>query len=391
MKKEILLLLLMTLLAACSGGSGTSPTTPITSAAGKETAVVATTAADYSSGAVSVLTKDSQGQLSALNNLVPNGSDLSIAAYGRYFYRINRFGNGNNITKYAIDAPQTSLWQFSVQDSNSSSVSSNPHDMVFVSDTRAYVLRYGSTRAWIVNPAANSEANFKTGELDLSAYGGTDGIPEMDSAVIADGKLFITLQRLEGPVLQPDNISYLAVFDIKTDKEIDVGIAGDTLKGIPLLVRNPTKILYDRNSDSIYVLGSGSTLPPLKYVGGIEKINATSYKQTLILDDGNNSVHPYGVFFQMALVAPDTLYFVGYQGWQNNTLYRLNMVSGKVAATTIPQLINGDIADLEVDQQGRLWVADDANATVRVIDPVSGDQLDAVYTILNPEKIVFIH
>ncbi len=365
-----------------STGIRNQPVTPVT-------AVIATTAADYSSGALAIVSGNSQGQFSSLNALDPTDSDISIAAYGQYFYRIGRAFAGNNITKFSINKPQTPIWQYSVNATTGSAVLSNPHDMVFASATKAYVLRYGTTKAWIVNPSTTTKTGFKTGELNLSAYGGIDGIPDMDSAVIADGKLFITLQRLEGPMLQPDNVSYLAVFDIKTDKEINVGIPGDTLKGIPLKVRNPTKILYDATTDEIYVQGSGSTLPPLKYVGGIEAINASTYTSKLILDDGDKNNHPYGLIYQMTLASPNILYFVGYDGWQNNTLYVMNIKTSKILKTRVAQLIGGDIGDITTDNQGRVWVGDNANAAIRIIDSGSCDQVAVVSTRLNPEKIVF--
>ncbi len=351
-------------------------------------AVIATTAVDFSSGAHAIVTSDSTGELTALNNLVPTASDITVATYGEHFYRIERAFAGNNITKFSFANPQLPVWQFSVNDP-ASAVLSNPHDMVFVSETKAYVLRYGSTKAWIVNPSATQESDFKIGELDLSAYGGVNGIPDMDSAVIANGKLFITLQRLEGPSFQPDNVSYVAVFDITTDQEIDAGISGDTLKGIPLLARNPTNILYDSNRGKIYVQSSGSTLPPLKYVSGIETIDVTTYASELILDDGDETDHPYGVIYQIALASSDVLYFVGYDGFRNNTLYVMDLETSRILPSKIGALISGDIASLATDALGRIWVGDNANASIRVIDTLNCEEVVAVSTNLNPAKIVF--
>ncbi|NOQ89572.1 MAG: hypothetical protein GQ549_01355, partial [Gammaproteobacteria bacterium] len=274
------------------------------------TALAVTVAADYGSGAHALISGDNKGQFVSLNDLDATDSDITIAIYGEHFYRIGRQFAGNSITKYAIANPGALIWQRSVNDPMSA-VASNPADMIFVSETKAYVLQYNKTKAWIVNPSAATEAGFKIGEIDLSAYGGIDGIPEMHGGVIVDNKLFITLERLEGASKQPDNVSYLAVIDVTTDLEIDVGIDGDAFKGIPLQARNPTQILYDETSNQIYVLGSGSTLPPLKYVGGIETIDATNYVSNFILDDGDDEEHPYGIIYQMALVTSDLLYFVG--------------------------------------------------------------------------------
>ncbi len=183
-----------------------------------QTAVIATTASGYTSGAHSVVTVDPVGgPRVAQNNLIPTKSDISIAAYGNYFYRLGR-SQMEHLTKFDINAPDTPIWQFSVLGDEETA---NPHDVIFVSEEKAYVLRYGSAKAWIINPSATTEDEFKIGELDLSAYDDGDGIPEMNSGVIADGKLFITLQRQDrsggygGWVL---NEAWMAVIDTETQE-----------------------------------------------------------------------------------------------------------------------------------------------------------------------------
>ena len=74
---------------------------------------------------------------------------------------------------------------------------SNPYEMLFVSDSKAYILRYGSSDIWIVDPsvsAADEEA-FKTGEISLKAYD-SDQVPNMVSGLIHDGKLFVVMQAM---------------------------------------------------------------------------------------------------------------------------------------------------------------------------------------------------
>ncbi|HHJ34581.1 MAG TPA: hypothetical protein ENJ87_02335, partial [Gammaproteobacteria bacterium] len=174
------LLVTLSILVSCTQGSGSGAT--------DANAIIATVAADFSSGAHSVISKDGNGDRISLNELLPTASDITVAAFRKNFYRIERAFAGNNITKFSSSDPQTPVWQFSTNDAGSA-ILSNPHDMVFVSETKAYVLRYGTSTAWIVNPSAQTEAEFKTGELDLSAYADADGVPEMDSGVVVDGRL----------------------------------------------------------------------------------------------------------------------------------------------------------------------------------------------------------
>ncbi len=377
--KLIGLLILLQTLLACSQDEAS------TFVNADKAAIVATIAADYSSGAHAVISKDDNGNRMAANDLVPTGSDITVAAYGTNFYRIERAYAGNNITKFSGSDAQTPVWQYSTNDVGSA-VSSNPYDMIFASETKAYVLRYDTGVAWIVNPSAATEAEFKIGELDLSAYD-ADGVPEMAGGVIVNGRLYITLQRLESYAVTQN--AYVAVFDINTNQEIDANIAGDTLKGIPLQARNPTNIVYEPVSNSIYVQGSGSFFPE-EFTGGIERINLATLTTTVILDDGDGVTHPYGLITGLAAVSENELYFIGYAGYADNTLYKLDLNTAEITATGVVSLLNGQISSLSVDSEGLLWVSDSANATIRIIDPVSDTEIDALYTNLNPHKVVFV-
>ena len=371
--------LLLSLLAVASCSEDSS-TTQISA-----NAVIATVAADFSSGAHSVVSKDDNGVRIASNELLPTGSDLTVAAYGSHFYRIERAFAGNNITKFASSDPQTPIWQYSTNDTGSA-VLSNPHDMIFVSETKAYVLRYGTGTMWIVNPAATTEAEFKIGEIDLSYYDSTDSVPEMDSGVVVDGKLYITLQRLDGFSVTQD--AYVAIFDVNTDEEIDANVPGDSFKGIPLQTRNLTNIVYEPISNSIFVQGSGSFFP-VEYTSGIERISLDDLSTSVVLSDGDEVTHSYGLITEMAAVSDTLLYFVGYAGFTDNTLYKLDLVTAEITETAVSSLINGQISYLTVDEDGLLWVSDSANATVRIIDTATDTEVDALSTSLNPDKIVF--
>ncbi len=382
--KTIRLLLLpifLLILASCSPQS--TPTGTVDA-----NAVVATTAADYSSGAYSIISKDKKGVRIAVNNYNPRGSDITVAAYGQYFYMIGRTLAGNNITKYASNNPRTQIWQFSTNSGSNSTVLSNPHDMIFASATKAYVLRYGTSKVWIVNPSATTAAGFKIGELDLSAYNGAGGTPDMDGGVIVKGKLYITLQRLDKNYDATQN-GYIAIFNVKTDKEIDAHISGDNLKGIPLQVRNPTGIIYEAKTNSLFVQGSGNYYPPLEYTGGIEEINLDNYAGNVIVDDGDAITHLYGFITKLAVISPDLLYFVGYNSFKDNTLYRFDLKTHKIKSTAVSALLHGQIAYITVDKNGLLWVSDSANATVHIINPLTDTEVDELSTSLNPGKIVF--
>ena len=364
-----------------------------------QSAVVATAAADYSSGAHAVVSVDpAGGPRSVQNNLLPTVSDIIVAAYGHYFYRIERY-QADNLTKFDIAAPSTPIYQYSVLGSDETG-SANPHAMIFLNAQKAYLLRYEKATAWIVNPSATTESAFKIGELDLSAYADSDGIPEMESGVIVNGKLFITLQRLDqnnGWV--PSNTAYAAVFDTATDTEIDTGIANsDGVKGIPLPVKNPTAIQYLAATNTVYLqavgdYGSSWTGRDPDYSGGIVTIDPSTYAVSMLVDDGDADSHPYGNIAGMAVVSADKGYFIGYADSGDNTLYGFSPATGAVTGPVHADLAGKNIAGMQsgnqTDQNGMLWVCNQTDAQVIVLNTADNTIDETISTNLNPIMVAF--
>lgn len=359
-------------------------------------AVVVTAAADFTSGAHSVINVNPPRV--AQNKLVPTISDLSVACHGRFFYRIERFTQ-DNVTKFDVQQPDQVIFQYSTHDSTDT-VSSNPSAMVFVDETRAYLLRYGSTKAWIVNPSAKTESEFKVGELDLSAYDEGDGTPEMQDAVIIGNRLFIVMQRLKS--FEPTETAYVAVFDVSTDAEVDTGMGVmEGLKGIPLAVRNPLSIEYLPESGLLYVQAVGRFSfgsQPAEFTGGIESVDPLSFVTHIVLDDGNELMPAaFGQILDMVLVSATQGYIIGTTGFQSNTLYRFDPSSGTVLSGVngpigIAGLFNQNLTDIAVDQNDKLWVGNgDLSAPGMVIINTTDDSVEEalISTELNPVKTVF--
>ncbi len=356
-------------------------------------AVIATGASDYSSGAHSVLGYDAPR--SATNDLLPTISDLKISSYGKYFYRMERSGS-NSITKFSIEDPSTPIWQYSTDEAGDDN--SNPSAMIFVSDTKAYLLRYNSRKAWIVNPSATKQAEFKIGELDLSDYDEGDGAPEMASGVIVGNKLFITLQRYTIDNLSyyysADNDSYLAVFNINTDIEIDTDPSAPGLKGIKLDVRNPDgEIKY--NNGYIYVPGADNYYTGSATHGGIQRINATTYAtDPVIVGTVNKNIT------RVEIISPTKGYFVKYEAiwvspWSKTYLMSFNPQTGVVDLGNVAGIGDSNdrnLQDIAAGPDGLLWVADGSvtDPGIYIIDPATDTiQEGPISTNLNPLDIVF--
>jgi len=365
-----------------------------------QSAVIAMAAGDYSSGAHAVVSVDPVGGPRTLQeDMVPSGSDLTIVAHGDYFYRMEQSG-ANNITKFDINDPGTPIWQFSTEGSE---INSNPHDMVFVSDTKAYLLRYGSPIMWVVNPSATTEDEFKTGEIDLSAYADSDGIPDMHSGVVVDGLLYVAMQRVDfsgGYYNIVYNTPWVAVYDTTDDSEVDTGQESGALLGIPLPMENPGTIQYIKANNTIYVQGTGQYTT--QYTSGIATIDPSTYEAELILDDGDETNHPYGAISGMVIVSPTKGYFIGYEEWGNNTLYCFDPSAKNPVGTAIPGLeqmsIGGTETGAYIDKNNMLWIcaATYDPDTWSLIDPqviilnTQDDTVDeTIAAKMNPLKVVF--
>jgi len=393
----IAILLAASLLGACSSDGDGSLNTPFT--ADDQAVVVATIAADYSSGAHALF--DASAPFDGADEYAPGGSDVVVAARGSNFYRIERF-LADHITKFDVNAPGTPIWQVSVLDPGETNA--NPQGLVFASESKAYLPRLASANVWVVDPSTRLPAGFKTGSLDLSAYDDGDGTPEPAGGVVVDDKLFLMLQRLDRTASPWDpQTAYLAVFDVATGAEIDTGVGG-AFKGVPLQVRNPQSISYDADSGMIYVVASGryaafSGSTPTEYTGGIEAIDPDDYSTDLILDDGDATTHPIGQFTHMAIVSASKGYVVGYAGWQNNGLYEFNPITGTLLsdASGNPLPVAGisgvEIAAIGLDGEDKLWVSlpDSSEPGLRVIDSDDNSVVkQRVATTLNPGNIAFV-
>ncbi len=357
-----------------------------------EAAVIATRTSGFDAGAVSLV--DVDAPYTARNNLAPSDSDIFVKSGGDHYFVLKRFMT-NQIARFEAGSPATPTYTYSTQ--SAEEVESNPSDLLIVSDTKAYLLRYGSGKLWIVNPSAATEAGFKTGEIDLSAYD-SDGVPEMTGGLIKDGKLYVAMQRLE--FFDAVKSSYVAVIDTSNDQEIDTNPSASGLKGIELPVRNVSGLVSVPNSNRILVIAAGGfgTFPSFitQYDGGIVSINPNGYIATLLLDDGSIAAHPFGQFTDLAVADDDRAYFIGSTGFSaNQTLYRFNPDS----ATPTPVAVAGfgplALGSLAVDPSGKLWVGRNGAAApgITVLGFENGAETvekDLIDTNLIPINIDFV-
>ena len=158
------LILLAAIFSGCGRAADSTPPTPPSTA--EPSAFIIT--GDFETGSYAVMETRDPSVVAA--DLGPVHGDAVARTYRGEIFVINRFG-ADSIQKIAPAAGWTTRYQCSVGNG------SNPHDIVFVSPTKAYVTRYEETSIAIVNPSVNATCEgFLVGEIDLGSFADADGI-----------------------------------------------------------------------------------------------------------------------------------------------------------------------------------------------------------------------
>jgi len=348
-------------------------------------AIVSSVDVDFTSAVIDVI--DTAAPFASEGGLAAGESDTIVRAHGDRFFVIRRFMS-DSITAYSTSDTSTPLFNVSTN-SDTETASSNPHDLVFLSAEKAYLLRYGSPIVWIVNPSVTDPAEFKIGEIDLSAYD-ADGVPEATRGVIVDGNLYVVMQRLEG--FAPTQPGYVAVIDTATDTEIDTG-TGDGLPGIQLPAFNPGDISVDETSDAIFIsafgdFGAFDGSRPSALTGGLVLVDTSDFSATQLIDDNDGT----GRINNVEVTSADTGYIVTSASFGSTSLDRFSPVTGRIEALGVAGLSDVDIRDIAVGPSGNLWVAifDPESPRLVVINPADGATVsDGIATTQNPTGIAF--
>jgi len=336
-----------------------------------------------------------------------DSSDISADTDGTAIYQIGRF-QLDSLTKF--NATDTSKVDFNFStNSDTEALPSNPYDVVFLSETKAYVLRYGSPFVWIVNPSATLEEDFKIGEIDLSVYDpdleDMDLSPNPTNGVIVGDKLYILLQRLS--TFSPIKSGYVAVIDTNTDTEIDTGKGeADSLMGIPLGSLNPEGMQVDPATGDVLVTGRGNIyvefngLPadstPPRYSGGVFAINPTTYDINQIVSDGGNDNN--NGFIERTVIATATKGYVTLyaeeptaEGVSRNTLHSFNPMTGEIGEPVAG--ITDTVANLALGPNGNVWIGVKSDSTPGFVrlNPADDSIVEPfIQTSVNPLNVVFI-
>lgn len=331
-------------------------------------------ATDFSSGSLANI------QFGPPRTMSTNVAGVSSDAVLRYFdgrlYVVNRLGFDNI---KVLDPAQNfaTVQEFSVGNG------SNPHDIEFLSPTKAYVTRYESPDLWIVNPQTGQH----TGTISLAAFADADGIPEMDHLALRNGRLFVSIERLDrNNFFVPTDSSQIVVIDPATDLIVDVDPGAGGSQGIILPFQNPTTELAVDPAGQI-VLGCTGNFGVLD--GGVVRVDpialalsATEITESALGGDVND----------VALLTGQRGFAVISDASFTTILKAYHRDLGTVQSTVF-STPGFYLADIEVNDRAELWVCDRtfSNPGVRVFDAPSGTQLTAspLNVGLPPQDIAF--
>jgi hypothetical protein len=397
-KRTVLSLGLLTSITLLAGCDIKSDDTPVVAPTPRN-AVVQTIAPDYSSSQVAYLDINTQSVTG--DYYVKDKSDYTITSYGSDVYHIGR-RNIDVITKYNSMAPDAEIFSFTTQDDGDVS-SRNPYTLVFANANKAYLIRYASSKIWIVNPNAVEQSEFKVGEIDLVAYipeDNTKGTPSPSGGVVVGGKLYISMQRLSDSF--GSNPAYVAVYDVATDSEIETNhTSDDGVKGIKLKGLNPVEHNIKAAFGDVYVT-SRSPYPYSDLSASIiEKIETSVYSTSTIVGSADIADNTEATITMSEIVSTTKGYFIatkaGYDAENNWTttsaLYEFNPTTGAIVANNVAETGTEEIAFIGVDKSDFLWVSTVNPSTpgIDVINTTTNTKEGSrLLTHLNPGTIRFL-
>ena len=348
---------------------------PGCAAADRSTAIVSSAACDFGTGG---LAEVSVADLDVIDHRIGSvDADSVVRVIDDRVFVINRF-DGSSVQEIDLANDLSTLWRCSV------GAGSNPHDLALVAPNKAYVSRYDATSIAIVDPSvAPSCAGFVTGTIDLSDAADADGIPEMDQMLLVGDRLFVAVQRLNrDDFFRPATNGALVVVDTTTDEIVGT---------VELAISNPfaeTKgLAYDQKNDRILVGGPGTLFSELDD-GGIEAVDATNLVSLGVLLDGADLG---GELLDFAMLGSDRGYAIVADGTFVAHVVAIDLEAGLVGEPLLTSSQN--VSDLEVSEDGRLWVVDRNcfDPGLRVFAVGTGVELttEPIYPGLTPFNIDF--
>jgi len=310
------------------------------------------TTTDFTTGSSSEVLLN--GSHTTTINVAGLHSDAVARYHELFLYVVNRFG-GDNIQILDPGAGYSTVRQFSV------GAGSDPHDIVVLSPTKAYVARYNATDIWIVDPSTG----LQTGAISLAGLNDVDGLPEIDLMVRVGDYVYVTVQRLDrNNFYIPVGTSYVALIDVNTDTLVDTDGGTGGVQPITLTGTNPfSEIKLQPYLGRLYV----SCVAFFGLLdGGLEYINpVTNQSEGIVFTESAAG----GDINDVVIVSPDKGYAIIATTSFHTHLISFNPQTG-VKTGTLYAPADYVLNDIELSPNGELFLADRTvtNPGIRIYD-----------------------
>lgn len=311
-------------------------------------------------------------------DLVPGGvhSDAIARFFNGRIYVVNRLG----VDSIQIIDPQQG-YTTPLGAELSVGNGANPHDIAFVSTEKAYVSRYNAAELFIINPTTLTQI----GEIDLRPLlkpGDLDGAPEMDSMLVHNGLLYLTLQHLDtAGSFAPLAAGEVVVIDPTTDTIMTV---------IALNGGNPfSSLQFSAALNRILVSTVGSFGVQ---DGGIEAIDPETQSVDAEFILAEATVSGEITHFEVLSASKGFAIFSAFVGNQFlSTLISFNPSTGE-RLNTLLEPTEALIPHFASNSRNELYLAVNENPTgttgVKIFDTVQDTELDQVLTAAVPPIFV---
>ena len=301
--------------------------------------------------------------------------DDEVRYYKGKVYILNRFGY-DLIEVFDAEDNFNKVFEFSTGSGT------NPYDIAFISENKAYVTCYDSTDLLIVDPTSGEHI----GTIDLSEYADDDGIPEMCKMVefkfFGKSRVYVTIQRLNR-----------SAWFAPTDKSYIVEIDGDkdtVIRAIQLTGLNPSTAPI---LDGIHILVGEAGSWFNSEDGGIERINIfTNEAEGFIISEadlGGNivdfDIYPKysrlsGLIFSLIehIFGFSLLNRYGYAVLSDDS-FNTKLVGFDLKDHTSSEIfstVGYQLADMAITDKGKLYLADRTPDPqgIRIFNAKSGEQ-----------------
>jgi len=325
---------LLLLLSACAptadtGDTGTSDTADTGTATAQTHAVLTTT--DFAVGALATVDLDS---LAVDDDLLPTSSDPFVSVMQDEVFQVNGLGV-DSVAVYtpgSWGAPQV---QFSVGSGT------NPHAVALI-DGELFVSLYEEAHLGIFDPTDGTAL----GSVDLSAYGGSDGIPEASTMVVVNGDLYVALERLN----RDDGWSDDGGMVVQVDPSLRAVTKAWAVGPSPIVYAHPTDSTKLMVRTGLYA----------QAVGGLRVLDPTQDAPDPLLVDA--SALGYGIAGYAAASTGAGIIV----GEHSDATYTLGCVAPDGTVTDVYGPTADWLTNPAGDDRGRAWVA------VRSVSGTSG-------------------